>query len=97
MLEGNTVFRSVEGTAHGYFSLLRYEVGIIAALGLAGVLVHPLLGVLLVLFGYAGLTAARRWDHGRREYLKLWARRFDKQQYRLLDPDTEYVPYGRGE
>jgi len=45
---------------------------------------------------FVALTNGRRLDHGRREYLKLWMRRFEKQQYRLLDEDDQYVPYDRG-
>ncbi|OGR13694.1 MAG: hypothetical protein A2341_21250 [Deltaproteobacteria bacterium RIFOXYB12_FULL_58_9] len=96
MLQRNKVFRSVESTAHGFLSPLRYEVVILAAVGLAGTFFHPLLGVALAVVCFVALTNGRRLDHGRREYLKLWMRRFEKQQYRLLDEDDQYVPYDRG-
>ena len=91
----NEVHKSIEGTAHGFFSLGRYEFFIALLVGLLFiVLVHPLAGIGATIMMVIALSQGRKLDNHRRDYLKLWFRRLDNtKHYRLLDTDKTFKPW----
>lgn len=95
-LERNEAYGAVQNTAHGLFSWQTHEY-VLACLGavIANVSVNILVGMaVFVAVLLCSLVGRRAWQ-GRRDYLFLWARRFERERhYRLLEPDTAYRPYG---
>jgi len=64
--------------------------------GLVGIVSrYMVIGVGVFSLAMGGILLGRRKWNGRREYLLLWARRFEhKRTYRRLDPDVRYSPLG---
>jgi len=100
--ERNEVFRAIESTAHGLISWTQSDLLVAGTAALAGGLVNLIAGVVLFVVALLLILVGRRSWQGRRDYLALFARRFERTRHqRLLDPDTTYAPYaleleGRG-
>lgn len=93
--ERNEVFRAIESTAHGLITWTRSDLLVAGVAALAGALVNLILGVVLFVVALLLILVGRRFWQGRRDYLTLFARRFQRIRHqRLLDPDTSYAPYG---
>lgn len=96
MLPANAVYRCIEDTAHGTLSWQRQNLAVCAGVSVlvGGVARHPLAAVVAAVATLVAITLGRRAWENRRDYLVLFARRFERRRvHRILDPDRRYRPY----